>query len=266
MRSLPQSLDRAIVAEIDARLEQVEDDHGVDVFWAIESGSRAWGFPSPDSDYDCRFLFRRPAEDYLRLRSLRDVIETPLDEVYDVNGWDLRKALGLLVKGNAVVCEWLRSPIVYSGDALLRDALLALADEIMDPVLLAKHHLHVAERHLAESADGSLKRFFYAMRPAATLRWLRVNPASTIPPMDLPTVLAECDPPTEVVAATSDLIALKAKTRETGVVEPPPLLVDFITAELEAARQLVDAPARSREAAWKRADEFFIATIGGTGD
>ncbi|MFE3443732.1 DNA polymerase beta superfamily protein [Nocardia sp. NPDC059180] len=83
---------------------------------AIESGSRAWGFPSPDSDYDCRFLYVASLDTYLSPWRTRDVIETPLVGLLDVNGWDLGKALRLLVKGNAVLIEWLQSPIVYRGD------------------------------------------------------------------------------------------------------------------------------------------------------
>ena len=120
MRAVPSSLDPAVVAEIDARLAGVETEHGVRIAWAVESGSRAWGFPSPDSDYDCRFLYVRPREDCLSLWPARDVIETPLDAVFDVNGWDLAKAVRLVVTGNAVASEWLRSPIVYPGDALFR--------------------------------------------------------------------------------------------------------------------------------------------------
>ena len=115
MRAIPDDLDATIVSAIDDRLAGIERDHRVTIPWAIESGSRAWGFPSPDSDYDGRFLFVRPAADYLRLTPLRDVIETPLDAIYDVNGWDARKALALLVGGNATVVEWLRSPIIFEG-------------------------------------------------------------------------------------------------------------------------------------------------------
>ncbi len=94
---------------------------------AIESGSRAWGFPSPDSDYDCRFIYVRRRDDYLTLYPPRDVIEFPLEGELDINGWDLGKALRLLLKGNAVVIEWLTSPYAYAGDASFRDEALALA-------------------------------------------------------------------------------------------------------------------------------------------
>ena len=116
-----------------ARLDSVVRERGVRILHAIESGSRAWGFPSPDSDYDCRFVHCHPLADYARLRPPRDVIETPLTPVLDVNGWDIRKALALGLKGNAVILEWLRSPIVYRGEPGFAAAMDALLTECVPP-------------------------------------------------------------------------------------------------------------------------------------
>ena len=107
LRRLAPDFDPSVVAGIDAKLREVEANHGVRILLAIESGSRGWGFASPDSDYDCRFIFVRPRDDYLTLFPKRDVIEYPPDGLYDGNGWDLPKALKLLLKGNAVIIEWL---------------------------------------------------------------------------------------------------------------------------------------------------------------
>jgi hypothetical protein len=105
IRAISASMDPATVALIDARLEAIRRKHGVTIPLAIESGSRAWGFPSPDSDYDCRFVFIRPIEHYLTPWPDRDVIETPIEGDLDANGWDLGKALTLMLKGNAVIIE-----------------------------------------------------------------------------------------------------------------------------------------------------------------
>ena len=104
---------RDIIAEINENLDEIERKEGVRILHAVESGSRAWGFASPDSDYDVRFVYARPKEDYLRLDELRDVIEWQLDEVLDINGWDLKKALRQFAKGNATLFEWSESPIIY---------------------------------------------------------------------------------------------------------------------------------------------------------
>ncbi|HEY8588896.1 MAG TPA: nucleotidyltransferase domain-containing protein [Naasia sp.] len=260
MRAIPDELDPDVVATIDARLAAVAAEHRVQVAWAIESGSRAWGFPSPDSDYDCRFIFVRPASDHLSLWAPRDVIETPLDKVYDVNGWDLAKALRLIVKGNATALEWLRSPIVYSGDEGFRDRMLAFADEVVERDRIARHYLHVGRKQ--QAGKGSLKRFFYALRPAAALRWLADHPHQAVPPMDLPTLLAESSAGAEVRAATTELIALKSVTRELGDGTPPDVLVRFVHDELDdAERYEKETQAEDPDGARARADEVFRAEL-----
>jgi uncharacterized protein len=255
-------MDPTIVTQIDARLDGVATENGVRIPWAIESGSRAWGFPSPDSDYDCRFVYVRPSQTYLSLWPVRDVIETPLDAIFDVNGWDLAKALRLLVKGNATVVEWLQSPIVYSGDEDFRDRMLTLASRVIDPVLLQRHYLHVGRQQWVGAETASPKKVFYALRPAASLRWLRLHDGGELPPMDLPTLLAQSEPPADVVAEAEQLIALKSVTRELGVGAVPAAIARFIVDEFELAAPNDDAEAVPRAELAERADEFFRAEVG----
>ncbi|MFB7892082.1 DNA polymerase beta superfamily protein [Microbacterium sp. NPDC056044] len=256
MRAVPDGLDATVVAEIDRRLEVVAAEHGVRIPWAIESGSRAWGFPSPDSDYDCRFLFVGLRERYLTLWPARDVIETPLDKTFDVNGWDLPKALTLIARGNATPIEWLRSPIVYDGDAAFRDELLAYAAAVVERSAIGRHYLHVARRQ--QAGPQSLKRFFYVLRPAAALRWLADHPADALPPMDLPTLLAQSSVTDEIRDAAADLIALKSVTRELGEGEAPAVLQRFAAHELERAEQFESAaPAKDQREVRERADDVF---------
>ena len=149
-------MNAATVATIDARLASVASEQQVAIPLAIESGSRAWGFPSPDSDYDCRFIYVRKRDDYLSLFPQRDVIETPLEGEFDVNGWDIAKALKLLLKGNAVVIEWLTSPIIYGADKQFRADFQTLAARLADRELIARHYLHLGERQRrAYFADGT---------------------------------------------------------------------------------------------------------------
>ena len=261
MRAIPSSLDPSVVAEIDRRLASVADEHDVRIPWAIESGSRAWGFPSPDSDYDCRFLFVRSRDRYLSLWPERDVIETPLDDTYDVNGWDLAKTLKLIAKGNATAIEWLRSPIVYTGDEAFRDELLALAGDIVDRTAVGRHYLHVAQQQRAGAP--TLKRFFYVLRPATALRWLDTHPGDAVPPMDLPTLLDESDVTDDVRDAALELIAVKSDTREMGVGSPPDVLERFVMAELERAGHFeTDVPKHDLVRVQGLTDEFFRAQLG----
>ena len=240
LRHIPDSFSPPVVAAIDARLTDVEAEHEVRIALAIESGSRAWGFPSPDSDYDCRFVYIRPVEQHLSPWVRRDVIETPLDAILDVNGWELGKALKLMLKGNGVIIEWLRSPIVYRGDAGFRDDMLAFAAEFADRDLIARHYLHLGERqrtvYLGDGKDVSIKKIFYALRPAAMLRWLRLRPGEAIAPMHFPTVMASCEAPADVAAVVHDLMARKAQTRELGSARLPEPIRAFIDTEFDLAR------------------------------
>jgi predicted nucleotidyltransferase len=254
------------VASIDARLSTVRQEHHVAIPLAIESGSRAWGFPSPDSDYDCRFIFVRRMDDYLSLYPLRDVIETPIQGVMDINGWDLAKALKLLLNGNAVVIEWLTSPIIYCADERFHDAFNVLASRLADRELVARHYLHLGERqrhaYFADSKQFQLKKLFYALRPAAALRWLRLHPGEAVAPMHFPTLLDGCDAPSDIRTLTNDLIARKAVTRELGVGELPPEVAAFIDCEFEAAKTAFDpAPRPPSESARMEIQQFFRETL-----
>lgn len=261
MRAIPSSLDPLVVSEVDRRLAAVSAEHGVRIPWAIESGSRAWGFPSPDSDYDCRFIFVRARQDYLSLWPERDVIETPLDKTFDVNGWDLAKTVKLLVRGNATVIEWLRSPIVYTGEKAFREGLLELADDIVERGSIARHYLHVGRQQ--RIGESTLKRFFYTLRPAAALRWLADHPQESVPPMDLPTLLAESSVAHAVMDAATELIAAKAVTRELGTGTPPDILTRFVTDELERAEHFETvAPQRDPAVVRDIADHYFRSQVG----
>jgi predicted nucleotidyltransferase len=179
-----------------------------------------------------------------------------LDKVYDVNGWDLAKTIRLIAKGNATAIEWLRSPIVYQGEVAFRDGLLALADTIVDRNSLGRHYLHVARQQ--RTAGATLKRFFYALRPAVALRWLEANPSEVIPPMDLPTLLIESDLSNAIVQAARDLIALKSRTRELGSGAPPTVLDRFVGEQLERAQSLDSSTLGGVTEGMKViADEFF---------
>lgn len=244
LRAIPDTFDPSVVSAIEGRLTAVRETEGVAIPLAIESGSRAWGFPSPDSDYDCRFVFVRPVAQLLSPWPRRDVIETPLDAVLDVNGWDLGKALKLLLKGNAVIIEWLRSPVMYGVDETFRDQFLALAVKVANPTLIARHYLHLGLRqrrtYFADESNIPQKKLFYALRPAATLRWLRANPDKAVAPMHFPTLMQECDLPADVRPIVADLLARKAITHELGGGAAPAEIMAFIDSEFALASETVE--------------------------
>ncbi|GLH82406.1 hypothetical protein SSBR45G_73150 [Bradyrhizobium sp. SSBR45G] len=240
LRSIPSDMDGAKVAGIDGLLDRVVHEHGVFLPLAIESGSRAWGFASPDSDYDCRFVYVRRAADHIKPWPVRDVIEFPLQDDYDANGWDLAKALQLLLKGNTVIIEWLRSPVVYRGLAWFRDDFLAFARSVMSRDAIARHYLLLGERqrrvYFGDGTDVAQKRLFYALWPAATLRWLRLHPTEAEAPMDFSSLMAGCDPPAALQAEVAGLMRRKALTRELGNGPLPAVVAEFVDSEFGLAR------------------------------
>jgi uncharacterized protein len=252
-------------ALIDAMLDRIVDDHRVFLPLAIESGSRAWGFSSPDSNYDCRFVFVRRAVAHITPWTMRDVIELPLEGDIDANGRDLRKALQLLLKGNAVIVEWLRSPVIYRGQAWFRDAFLEFARHAASREAICRHYLHLGERrrkvYFADESNIPQK-IFYALRPAAALRWLRMHPTEAVAPMHFPTLMEECDPPNELREEVVDLMRRKAVTRELGATSLSSAVASFIDAEFELAREAIEnrRPDVPKEMI-SRAEQFYRRVV-----
>ena len=256
-------MDQDIVAAIRTKLRETEINEGVRMLWAIESGSRAWGFPSPDSDYDCRFVYIRPRRDYMSLFPKRDVIESAPDGVFDVNGWDIQKAIQLLLKGNAVIIEWLQSPFLYQGDFGFRDDFLALAREVVDRDAVASHYLHLAysmaKRVTDDQGSIRLKRIFYLLRPAMALLWLRQHPGQAVAPMNFRDLTREVVLPVRIVEQIEDLLARKAVTRELGSGNVPDDILAFCGVEISEAERTFSRPQTLSSERREMADAFFFA-------
>lgn len=204
-------------ADIQARLKRIEEEEDIKIILAIESGSRAWGFHSPDSDYDVRFIFTRPVDWFLNLGAQRDVVERPIDAVLDISGWQLDKALRLALKGNAVIAEWLQSPITYQSNDVARSALITFCQQAIQRRPISWHYLSLTDKHLerALKPDGTirLKRLFYALRPALALRWMRLNDAP-MPPMDMTQLCAGAALKADEIGAIKTLTEQKMKLAE----------------------------------------------------
>ena len=232
-------------ALIQAELSRIAAEEGVTVLFAVESGSRAWGFHSRDSDYDVRFVYARPADWFLRLDPTRDVIERPISGDLDISGWELGKALTLAVKSNAVLPEWLQSPIRYADLPEARAALTAFCRQTLTRRPVSWHYLSLAERQAERltSAQGvKLKRYFYALRPAMALRWMRLHDAA-MPPMNLWDLMAGAQIPASVEGWLRQLVARKLEVGEMGFAEATDPAVDaLISGELQAARDWLAAP------------------------
>jgi len=170
----------------------------------------------------------------------------PIEGDYDVNGWELGKALKLMLKGNAVILEWLQSPFAYEVDDAFRQTFLALARRYADRKSIGLHYLHLGQgQWRTYFADGqgevAIKKVFYALRPAAALRWLARHADQSVPPMNFVTLMDQCAPPPEVRSYVADLLQKKAVTRELGTAVMPATLVEFVTEELATAQDWLQA-------------------------
>ena len=222
-----------IRAQIIDKLSAVEMAHGVRVVYACESGSRGWGFASPDSDYDVRFIYVRPVHEYLRIWPLRDVIEEVPGPVFDVNGWDLRKALQLLAKGNATLVEWLSSPVVYREDAALLKRLREAAALVYQPARGFHHYLHMARSNYREYLQGEqvrAKKYLYVLRPILAAQWSLLK--NEAPPMRFESLVQALVQDPEVLAEIADLLREKRAVAEQDLMPRKHHLNAFIDASL----------------------------------
>ena len=166
---------KTTLQRIQKGLREVARDEKVTILYACESGSRAWGFPSANSDYDVRFIYLRQTRWYLTVQQKRDVIERPIDDDLDISGWDLPKALQLLRKSNPPLLEWLQSPIVYHEESSLRRRLRPLMRTYYSPISCMYHYLHMAENNYRKYLKGDqvwTKKYFYVLRPVLACLWI----------------------------------------------------------------------------------------------
>lgn len=174
----PNAIDESVQKQILKELCQIENDHAVKVLYACESGSRAWGFPSADSDYDVRFLYVHPTEWYLSVdleQPDRGVIEIPIHDNLDIGGWDLRKALHLFRKSNPPLLEWLGSPIIYSERYSATERMRKQAPMTYSPIACMYHYFSMAKQNYRGYLQGNrvrTKKYFYVLRPLLAVIWL----------------------------------------------------------------------------------------------
>lgn len=252
-------IDPAVREQVLHKLAAVEREHDVRVLYACESGSRGWGFASPDSDYDVRFIFVRPVQAYLRISPLRDVIEEVPGPVFDVNGWDLRKALGLLAKGNATLVEWLSSPVVYRQDHTFIAHLRRAATAVYQPVRSFHHYHSMARGNYREYLQGDLvraKKYLYVIRPLLAALWVTRHPDA--PPMPFEQLVHSLVDDPAVLHEIDELLVLKRSGGELDWIPARPVLNRFLEQllhELDTAR-----PAHG-EPDFRPLDELFVQTV-----
>lgn len=224
-------------------LREIEARYDVRVLYACESGSRGWGFASPDSDYDVRFLYVHRPEWYLRVETQRDVIELPIDDELDVCGWEWRKSLGLLKRANPTLIEWLDSPVVYQQDAESVEALKGVVPEWFSATRARWHYLSMARKNFRGYLQGEevrLKKYLYVLRPLLAVLWIEAGKG--VPPMRFDHLLAGTVSDPLLLAEIHALLAAKKRAGEAEYGPRRELIHAFILQALKAREQPAELP------------------------
>jgi uncharacterized protein len=250
--------------EILRQLHRTEVQHEVRVLLAIESGSRAWGFASPNSDWDVRFIYVPRLPWYLRVDAPRDVIELPISGDLDINGWELRKALALMQKCNPTLLEWLDSPLIYLQDEAAMAQFRALGREFFMPLACWHHYRSMARtnyREYLQSANVKLKKYLYVLRPLLACKWIEQGRGPA--PMLFQTLFDELVQDAGLRAAIDSLLDKKRGADELAEAPRIPALNDFIEAELQRGETIASTiPVQRPDAqAYARADDFLRDTV-----
>lgn len=219
---------------IQNKLNAIALEKGVEILYAVESGSRAWGFASPDSDYDIRFIYKHDLDYYLSLWEQTDVIEFMTEDDLDGSGWDLRKTVKLLAKSNAPLLEWIYSPVVYYENEAFMNQMRVLAKDCFSPVACLHHYLGTTKNFMdvCEQEEVKLKSYFYALRTALAGKWIIEN--NTFPPVAFMELLPIA--PQKIQEKIKELMQIKANQDE-NYLHPKEVLITTFLQETVAFNQ-----------------------------
>ncbi|MGX7244102.1 nucleotidyltransferase domain-containing protein [Enterococcus quebecensis] len=245
---------------IQTKLEEIENKENVKIILAVESGSRAWGFESKDSDYDVRFLYVRDEDSYLKLEGVRDVIEWQLDDVLDINGWDIQKALRLLYKSNPTLFEWCSSPIVYKKTTEA-DEFKELLSSYFSIKKSLFHYWHMANtnyREYLKTDKVKAKKYFYVLRPILASKWILKY--SSVPPIEFE-VLADGVLEDNLKPIVSDLLEQKKSTKELDSIDKIEVLNNYIEKELIELEAIAKNTSEKNDNTWEPLNKLFLSFI-----
>lgn len=246
--------------EILQRLSDIEAKYDVKILLAVESGSRAWGFESKDSDYDVRFIYVHRKDWYLSLIEGRDVIEElDPDGVLDLAGWDLKKALLLMGKGNCAFAEWLNSPFAYYKDMAFLESISTLKDEYFRKVSAVKHYYHMAMNHdkrYLEKRGCELKRFMYHLRGLLAAKWAAIH--DTYPPVLFNDLVEKMVQDDSIKAGIKHLVELKKESREHNTMIVEDSLIDYANKTAAEIESMFGSFPAEQQQNYRKLDEFFL--------
>lgn len=248
------------------KIKEIEEKENVKVLHVAESGSRAWGFASPDSDYDVRFIYVRDIDDYLSLHDIKDFLNWELNEVLDINGWDLKKALQHFYKSNATLFEWGNSPVVYYSTGDWKELYENTAKQYFSPKAALYHYYGTANKNYNEYLLDDMvgyKKYFYVLRPVLACKWIEQRKCP--PPVlfdDLARAVLEAD----MKPVVAKLISKKVKMLESDKAPRIDILNQYIEKNLEYFKKLAGEMKDSRKYGWEPLEMKFRELLKNNGD
>lgn len=241
-------------------LHEIEKTQNIHILLAVESGSRAWGFASPDSDYDVRFIYVRPKEGYLCLEKIRDVIEYPIHNLLDINGWDLKKTLQLLYKSNPTVFEWFSSPIVYIETKFAQKCKNSI-QEYFSVKRSLYHYVSMAQKNYAAYLNQDMvtvKKYFYALRPVLACRW--ILDYGTPPPMSF-SELMEAELPQTLYTEVTKLLELKMNAPEIQKIAKVNRIHVYLDTSIQEIKHILQSLHDAKHVDWKKLNALFLQAL-----
>ena len=243
---------------IQQKIHEIEKERNIQILFASESGSRGWGFPSPNSDYDVRFIYLKEKDWYLKVSDKRkDSMEFPINDDLDICGWEIRKSLQLLRKSNASLFEWLQSPIVYFSDEKIKNELWKLCEHYFNPRTMTYHYLGITKTSLENGLVGeqfNIKKYFYVLRPLLAAKWILEK--NTIPPMEFDKLLVLIEDDILLKKEIDILLEKKAVAMEGEFTAINEVIHKFIHNEVEQCGELVKTCPNNQTNS-TNVDEFF---------
>ena len=247
---------------ISVELSKIEDQEKVKILYAVESGRRGWGFESQNSDYDVRFIYIHPLDWYLSIEEGRDVIEYPLANQLDINGWDIKKALKLFKNSNPPIYEWLTSPIVYIEDGDFAQKLRGLIPPFYSPVSSMYHYLSMAKRNYKAYLMGQkvkTKKYFYVLRPIFACMWIKKY--KTMPPMEFEKLVTGQKLDKKVVNEVKKLLDRKRSGEELDFEDRVEIINDFLEEKINYFEDYKKKMSKRQHSKVDLLDKLFRDTV-----
>lgn len=251
-----------MIEEIKKEISNLENQHDIRILLAVESGSRAWGFASTDSDWDVRYIYIHKLDWYLKIDEQKDSQEKILPNDLDLSGWELKKALRLFRKSNPPLLEWVRSPIIYQEEFSTAENLRELSGEYFNPKSCMYHYLSMAKNNFREFLQKDLvksKKYFYVLRPALACDWIKNT--NSFPPMEFQKLVDSQVADEKIKAEIEQLLKRKIAGEELKEEPKIEILNNFLGEKIEFYNEFADEIEANEKPPMELLDKLFKQTM-----